>query len=203
MLNSYRPGTGRLHRLPAAPKTLLLLALSLSVFLLPPLWWSAAAATATSAVVYSVAGLRDGALGMRELGRLLFTVRWVIAIMLVNQLIFLGPESAMANAARVAGGLSLAALITLTTPVNALLDSAEHALGPLRHLRIDPQRIALLLPITLSTVPALARIATDVRTAQRARGARTDLRSFAMPFLVMSLKYADQLGDALVARGVR
>lgn len=203
MLTLYRPGSGWLHRMPAGPKTLLLLALTLGVFLLPPVWWTAAVAAAVSVIAYASAGLRDGALGLRDLGRQLFSVRWVLVVMLVSQLFFLGPEPAVANATRVTSGLLIAALLTLTTPTTALLDAIERGLSPLRYLRIDPQRIALLLTITLGTVPVLARIANEVRTAQRARGARASLRTFVVPFLVISLKHADELGEALASRGVR
>lgn len=203
MLTLYRPGTGWLHRAPAVPKALVLFALSLAVFSLPPVWWSAATATMTIALAYAVAGLHDGALGMRELLRQLFAVRWMATVVLVSQVLLLGPEPAVANAARLTAGLLLAALLTLTTPVSALLDATERGLRLLRHVRVDPGRAALLLTITLSTVPVLARTAHEVRVAQRARGAGTSLRTFAIPFLVMSLRHADQVGDALTARGVR
>lgn len=203
MLTLYRPGTGWLHRMPAGPKAVMLLALTLGVFLLPPVWWAAGVAAAVAVVAYAVAQLRDGALGMRDLWRQLVGLRWILLIMLVSQLLFLGPEPAVANATRVTSGLLLAALLTLTTPTTALLDAVERGLRPLRHLRIDPQRIALLLTITLGTVPVLARIANDVRAAQKARGARANLRTFVVPFLVISLKHADELGEALASRGVR
>jgi biotin transport system permease protein len=203
VLTPYRPGTGWLHRAPALPKALVLVALSLGVFLLPPLWWSAATATVTVTVGYAIAGLDDGALGMRELLRQLFAVRWIAAVMLASQVLFLGPEPAVANAARVMAGLLLAALLTLTTPASVLLDATERGLQLLRHVGVDPERAALLLAITLGTIPVLARIAHEVRVAQRARGAGTSLRTFAIPFLVMSLRHADQVGEALTARGVR
>ncbi len=97
----------------------------------------------------------------------------------------------------------LAALLVLTTRVTALLDAIERGMAPLAHLRVDPQRVALLLTVTLSTLPVLARLAHDVQEAQRARGGRASLRLFAVPFLVVALKHADQLGDALTARGMR
>lgn len=112
-------------------------------------------------------------------------------------------ERAVANAARVTAGLLLAALLTITTPINALLDAAERGLRPLRYIRVDPQRVALLLTISISTVPVLVRIAHEVRAAQKSRGVRANMRTFVLPFLVISLKHADQLGDALAARGVR
>jgi biotin transport system permease protein len=49
----------------------------------------------------------------------------------------------------------------------------------------------------------MVRRARDVREAQLARGVRRDVRAFAVPYLVMALKHADELGDALAARGVR
>jgi len=194
----YRPGDGLLHRMPAGPKTLLLLALVLAVSLLPSLWWTAAAAAAVCVVAYLVSGL-----GIAELGRQVVAVRWVVVVTLAGQLIFLGTEAAVANTARVTGAVVLAALLVLTTRVTALLDAIERGMGPLARIRIDPQRVALLLTVTLSTLPVLARLAHDVREAQRARGGRASLRLFAVPFLVVALKHADQLGDALTARGVR
>ncbi|WP_349866622.1 CbiQ family ECF transporter T component [Leifsonia sp. WHRI 6310E] len=198
MVTLYRPGDGLLHRMPAGPKTLLLLALVLAVSLLPSLWWTAAAAAAVCVVAYLVSGL-----GIAELGRQVVAVRWVVVVTLAGQLIFLGTEAAVANTARVTGAVVLAALLVLTTRVTALLDAIERGMGPLARIRIDPQRVALLLTVTLSTLPVLARLAHDVREAQRARGGRASLRLFAVPFLVVALKHADQLGDALTARGVR
>jgi len=198
MVTLYRPGHGLLHRMAAGPKTLLLLALVLAVSVLPSLWWTAAAAAAMCVLAYLVSGL-----GIAELGRQVVAVRWVVVVTLAGQLIFLGTEAAVANTARVTGAIVLAALLVLTTRVTALLDAIERGMGPLARIRIDPQRVALLLTVTLSTLPVLARLAHDVREAQRARGGRASLRLFAVPFLVVALKHADQLGDALTARGVR
>ena len=203
MLTLYRPGDGWLHRMPADPKTLLLLAVTLGVLLLPTAWWTAAAAAAISVGAYAVAGLGDGLCGMRELGRQLFALRWIVLITVVGQVLFLGPEPAAANTARVTASLVLAGLLVLTTRVSELLDAFERGLRPLRRIGVDSERAALLLTVTLGTIPVLARLAGEVRDAQRARGARATLRTFVVPFLVVSLKHADQLGDALAARGLR
>lgn len=203
MLTLYRPGTGWLHTMPAGPKIVLVLAAVLAVSLLPSEWWAAAAAALAGVVAYAVAGLHDGMLGMRELGRQAFAVRWVVAFIVAGQLVFLGPEPAIANSARITAALLIAALLALTTRVTALLDSVERGLRPLSWFGIDAQRVALMLAVTVSTVPVLGGLAKDVRAAQRARGAGADLRTFVVPFLVIALKHADQLGDALTARGVR
>ena len=203
MLTLYRPGSGPLHRMPAGPKLVLVIAAVLGVSLLPATWTAAAVAAAVPVLAYAAAGLGDGMLGMRELGRQVLAVRWVIVITVAGQLLFLGPESAVANTARVTSAIVLAALLVLTTRVADLLDALERGLRPLAALRVDPERTALLLTVTLSTVPVLAGLARDVRDAQRARGARAGLRAFAVPFLVLAFKHADELGDALTARGVR
>jgi biotin transport system permease protein len=93
--------------------------------------------------------------------------------------------------------------LVLTTRVSDLLDAFERGLAPFERFGVDPQRVALLLAVTVNTVPVLGRLAAGVREAQRARGARASLTGFVVPFLVLSLKHADDLGDALTARGVR
>jgi biotin transport system permease protein len=186
--------------MPAGPKLVLLIASVLAVSILPTTIWAAAAAAATCVGAY-VAGL--GAPGPRALIRQAWALRWVVALMAVGQLVFLGPLPAAVNTVRVSAAVLLAALIALTTPVSALLDALERALAPVALVRVGPERVALMLTVTVSTIPNLARIAHDVREAQRARGARPGIRTFAVPYLVMALKHADDLGDALAARGVR
>jgi len=198
MVTLYRPGDGPWHRLRAGRKTALLLLIVLGVCLLPATWWAAGVMTGVCLVCYAVPDV-----GMRELGRQLVVTRWMVGVTLAGQLIFLGPESAAANTARVAVACALAALLALTTRATELLETFERGLEPLAWLRIDPRRAALTLSVTLSTLPVLAGLARTVREAQRARGGGRSLRHFAMPFLVMALKHADELGDALAARGVR
>ena len=199
MVTLYRPGDGPWHRLPAGPKTALLLLIVLGVCLLPATWW--AAGGHGRRLPRAATPCRTA--GMRELGRQLVAIRWMIGVTLAGQLVFLGPESAAANTARVAVACALAALLALTTRATELLETFERGWQPLAWLRIDPRRAALTLSVTLSTLPVLAGLARDVREAQRARGGGRSLRHFAMPFLVMALKHADELGDALAARGVR
>lgn len=203
MLSLYRPGNGILHRMPAGPKLLLVLVAVLGVSLLPPQWWAAAVAGGVVVLAYAAAGLNDGMLGMRELARQVIALRWLIVVTLVAQLIFLGPEPAVSNTARVTSAVLLAGLLVLTTRVTDLLNAVERGLRPLERVRFDSERAAVLLTVALTTVPVVARLAGDVREAQRARGVRPGIRFFAVPFLILSLKHADQLGEALAARGVR
>ncbi|PPF80322.1 cobalt ABC transporter permease [Subtercola sp. Z020] len=196
MLTLYRPGTGWLHRAPAGAKALVILAAVLTVSLLPSTYPFAAIALGSALVAYLVTGF-----GVAVLARQLVGLRWVILITLGAQLIFLPTEPAVANTSRVVGAVLIASLLVLSTRVVDLLDAFERGLGPLRRVGIDPARVSLVLAITMTTIPVLTRVATSIREAQRARGAGRGIRSFIIPFLVLSLKHADDLGDALTARG--
>jgi biotin transport system permease protein len=198
VITLYRPGHTWLHRSPAGPKSLGILVVVLAVSLLPTNWWTAGIAAAVTVPGYLASGL-----GIRELGRQVISIRWIITITLVGQLIFLDIESAVANTSRMSAAVLLAALLVLTTQITDLLDAFERALRPLGRLGLDPARAALMLAVAINTVPVLARLAGTVREAQRARSARSSLFTFVVPFLVVALKHADELGDALTARGIR
>ncbi len=198
MLSLYRPGNGLLHRLPTGPKALLLMLMVLALSFLPSTYQAAGLAWAVALFGYLVGGL-----GLSELWRQLVAVRWLIGVTLLAQLIFMPPEAAVANSSRVVAAILLAGLLVLTTRLTDLLATVERCLSPLARLGIDPERMALLLAVTITTVPVLARLGAGVREAQRARGARGGLSTFVVPFLVVSLKHADELGEALSARGVQ
>ncbi|WP_440709533.1 energy-coupling factor transporter transmembrane component T family protein [Herbiconiux sp. YIM B11900] len=197
MLTLYRPGTGWMHRAPAGPKAFVLLVLVLAVSLLPSTYLAAGIAGAVTVGGYLVTGL-----GLRELGRQVVGVRWVIVITLGAQLLFLQTEPAIANTSRVLAAILLAAMLVLTTRVADLLDAFERGLQPFTRFGVDPARVALVLAVAITTVPVLIRLAAGVREAQKARGAGGGLQAFVIPFLVVSLKHADDLGEALTARGV-
>lgn len=203
MLSLYRPGDGILHRAPAGPKLVGAIAVVLAMSLLPTTPWAAATAASACVLAYASAGLHDGMRGMRRLGGALWALRYVVVLMALGQVLLMGVEPAVVNTVRVTAAVIVAGLVTLTTRVTDMLDAIERGLAPLWMLHIDPARVALALTITLSTLPQLAGLARSVREAQRARGVRAGLRTFAVPFLVLSLAHADELGDALAARGVR
>lgn len=97
--------------------------------------------------------------------------------------------------------LLLAALMTLTTRVSAMVDLLEQACRPLRPFGVRPARMALVVAMTIRFIPLLAGKAERIREAQRARGAERHLVVLVVPLLVAALRMADDLGDALAARG--
>jgi biotin transport system permease protein len=59
-----------------------------------------------------------------------------------------------------------------------------------------------MLTLGIRCVPVVVGLAEEVREAQLARGLGSSPRAFAVPLIVRSLRHADALGEALVARGV-
>jgi biotin transport system permease protein len=96
----------------------------------------------------------------------------------------------------------LAALVTLTTRTTAMVDAIVTACRPLRRLGVDAERVGLMLALGVRSVPVVVGLAEEVREAQLARGLGASPRAFAVPLIVRSLRHADALGEALVARGV-
>ena len=195
-LGLYQPGDSVLHRIPAGAKLLTLLVLGgLSFLLREP--WQGGLAVLGALSLYPVAGLGP---------RLVWTqIRPLIVVLLV-----LGVFHALVNSierallvtAVILTLVLLAGLVTLTTRTTDLVDTIARATGPLTRLGLDPERIGLLVALSIRAVPVGAGLAAEVRDAQRARGLETDLRAFAVPLIIRSLRHADTVAEALVARGV-
>jgi biotin transport system permease protein len=197
VLSLYVDGDGLLHRARPGVKIVLVLVVVLAISLLPTAWWALAPAVLAPVALFLLCGL-----GMPQLGRQLWALRWLAVVSLIGQVIFLGIEPAVINTVRVLAAVAAASVLALTTRVTALLGALEVGLAPLRFVRIDPERTALLLVVTFATIPVLASLAGEVRETLRARGARATPRAFTVPYVVLALQHADRLGEALAARGV-
>lgn len=197
MIGLYRPGTSILHRLPAGVKLLLLIVaiVSATVLLRTPVHVGIAAALV--AVLFGVARIP-----LKVALAQLRPIVWMLLIIGIFQVIITSPQRAVVVCGVLLISVALAALVTLTTRVTDLLDTVTRALGPLRRIGVDPERIALMLALTIRCIPILATIVHEVSEARKARGLQWSMTALATPVLVRTLRTADALGDALVARGV-
>jgi len=191
----YRPGRSVLHRAPAGVKLLALLALALTLSLVPRTGITVAASAALVVGLYALALMPP-----TVLARQLWLARWIVVLMVATQLIFLGPWDALVNTVRVVAIVLLAGLLTLTTRSEDLLAAIEAALRPFSRLGVDARRVGLTLSLAISMLPVVAGLASRVRDAQRARGVRLGFRAV-VPILVLALRHADDVADALSARG--
>jgi len=195
-LGLYLPGDSLLHRCPAGVKLggLFLLGAG-SIFIdgvIPIL-----AGLALILVLYAVAGFPP-LLAWRQVKPL----RWILLFIAVFQWWARGWQSAVDVVGVIVLLVLAAALVTLTTRTNALVDVIVAVLRPLRPLGVQPERVGLLIALGIRAVPIAVGFSSEVRDAQRARGLRASPRAYAAPLIVKSLRHADSVGEALVARGL-
>ena len=194
-LGLFLPGTSPVHRAPAGLKlSLLLTAGAGSVFLDHA--WQVAAAHGVVVAAYLLAGLP-----LRTLLGQARPLLWLLAVVGAFHVVVNGWERGTVVVGVILLLVLLAGLVTLTTRTTDLIDTLVRALGPVRRIGVDPERIGLLMALSIRSVPVVVGIAEEVRDAQRARGLTASPQAYAVPLIIRSLRHADALGEALVARG--
>lgn len=195
MIQLYSPGTSAVHRLGAGVKLLILATAALALSLVPPSAWSIAGALAAVISLYALARLP-----LRVLVGEIWRLRWLVLVLGGALLVFVGPVAAWISTGRVIAIVLLASLLTLTTRMGELIEVLRGLLAPARRIGIDPESVTMTIALTITMIPVVAGFAAQVREAQRARGARSGLRGV-VPLMVRTLRHADEVGDALAARG--
>ncbi|MGO1393737.1 energy-coupling factor transporter transmembrane component T family protein [Agrococcus casei] len=186
MISAFVTGAGPLHRLPATLKLLAFAAISLGLVLLPAGAWSFAVGLTVAASAIVAAWLPPRILLVDTLRVLPFVLFIAAAVWW-----FQGIEQGMTTGSRVLAIFVLASVLTRTTRVEDVLQA-----WPLRL----SERLGLAVALTLTMIPVLSDLGRQVWLAQRSRGLRPSLRRWLMPFIVLSLKHADDVDDALRAR---
>jgi biotin transport system permease protein len=196
VIGLYRPGTSLVHRAPPALKLLLLTAGALTLVLLrTPL-------AVGVACLLVLGAYRVAELPLTELLDQVRPLRWVVLVLVPFQWWTAGWRAAVVVVGTMVALVAAAGLVTLTTRMTALLDLLEVLLRPLRRVGVQPERVSLLLALTIRAVPVLVGTLSDVRDARRARGLERSPRALLVPVVLRTMRHADRLGEALVARGV-
>ncbi|MEV4738494.1 MULTISPECIES: energy-coupling factor transporter transmembrane component T family protein [unclassified Microbacterium] len=195
MIQLYRPGASVLHRLPAGVKlaALAVIAIVLSTFAHDAV--SIAGALCGVGLLFLVAGLP-----LRVLGTEVWRLRWLVLVLGLALWIFVSPQIAWINTGRVVALILLASLLTITTRMSELLAVLRTMLQPLRRWN-DTEAAAMTVSLAIAMIPVVSGFAGDIADAQRARGTRLGVRAV-VPLMVRTLRHADDVGDALAARGL-
>jgi biotin transport system permease protein len=195
VIAAYSPGDSLVHRAPALLKLALLAAFVTAI----ALQHSPFVLAGASVVVFALVLLAR--VPLIALWRQLVPLFWILALAVPLQLLIAGWELAVTVALRLLLAVALAALYTLTTPVAETLDAMQLVLRPFRRW-VDPDRVGLVLALAIRCIPLLGEIVAEVVEARKARGGEGSIRAIAVPVIVRALRTADQLGEALMARGV-
>jgi len=143
-----------------------------------------------------------GGFGVQTLVRQVWPLRWVVLLLLPFQWWTAGWQAAVVVVGTLVVAVVGAALISLTTRVTDLLEVIARLLQPARAIGVDPDRVALLLALTIRAVPIIAATLHEAGDARRARGLERSTRALLTPIVVRTIRNADRVGDALAARGV-
>lgn len=194
-LGTYIHRQSVIHNLPAGMKILILLVGGTAVFLIDNF--------------YSVAGVLLGIVALYFVARIplsiLFAqvrpVFWIFLLVFLFQLFTRDVLFASMVVTRFCALLLLASLVTLTTPVSAMIEAIEKGIGWLRWVGINPAKVSLGLSLALRFIPVVAKITSEVREAQRVRGLEWSVIAIALPVIIRTLKMADDIANAIDARG--
>ena len=193
---TYAPGTTVVHRLPAGLKLSLLAALGIALAVLDR-WWQPLVLLGAVLACYAKARLP-----MAGLLALLRPLLWIFIAVGIFHAVISGWDVVVDVLVSLIALVLAAGLVSLTTSMTELIEVLLRLLRPLRRFGVAPERVALLISLSVRSVPVIVALAQEVRDAQRARGLGSSVRAFAVPLLVRSLRRADALGEALVARGL-
>lgn len=195
MLSLYHDARTPVHAAPAGAKLVVLAVAGTGLFFVHSMAWLGVAFAAVLAL-YAVARVPWRTTGRQVLGLLP-----VLILIMFAQLIFTGWISAVLVGERLLTLVLLANLVTLTTRTSAMIATIETALSPLRPLGARPERVGLLVAMTIRFIPVIREQAEMVRAAQKARGIERST-VFLVPLLIRTLRMADGVGEALDARGL-
>lgn len=194
-LGLYQPGSSVLHRISAGWKLAGMLLAVVAVVLLRQ-WWQLATAAGIVTLLYAAARIPP-----RVAWSQLRPLKYLIPILAALQIWLADWQTAVRVCGTIVLAVAIAALVTLTTRVSDMLDALVPVLRPLRRVGVDPDRIALLMAVTIRCIPLVAGIVTTVTEARKARGLGFSVVALGAPVVIRSLRAADALGEALIARG--
>lgn len=124
-----------------------------------------------------------------------------------------GIEMAFLMAARLILLIIGTSLLTLTSSPIRLTDGLEQAFSPLKKIGFPAHELAMMMTIALRFIPTLLEETDKIMKAQQARGADFEsgnifrraksLIPLLVPLFIAAFKRADELANAMEARGYR
>lgn len=196
MIGAYVAGDSLLHRMRPGVKVVatLVLVTVLGIF---PRWWLVVGCSVALAAAYPFARLP-----LRALGRSLRPMLIFVVVLAAIQVWLQGAERAVEIVGQLVVAVLAGNLMMMTTKVSAMVRTISVVAIPLRPLGVRRDRVELVLSLTIGCIPRVARAMTTAREAAQARGVRPRLRVIIPSLVVSIVRQADQIGEAMAARGL-
>lgn len=127
-----------------------------------------------------------------------------IAIVGLFHLALTSAEEAMVTVLRLSTLMLLGAAVTATTTVSAFIETITQAASPLERIGlVKAADIGLSVGLVVRFVPEILSRYEAIREAHRARGIRPKISTLLGPLIIATLKDADNIAEAIDARGIR
>ncbi len=193
----YVAASSPFHRCPVWVKYLFMFAGGVVPFVVGQLWLSVTALALAAALL--VVGARIPARRALVIGWQF----WVMMVMLAAYHWLMGdPLRGVLYLINLLAAIYLARLVTMTTPINDIMDAIAWAAGPLRFAGVDPERVALAFVLMWRSIPHLIGLLGQLRESARARGLSAFSFRYLIPAIVSAVGCALTTSDALRARGL-
>lgn len=199
MLKSlFVDGDTHFHRMNVKLKLGLLLVLSIALYATNSVDVQAVAALLTAALYFSLG------IGFREaLARLRPVLLTIGFLGLVNAYV-LSPMEAITSTLRLLAILFFTGAITATSTISAFMDAVTDLLMPFERIGlIKAADVSLALGLVLRFLPEISAHYDALKEAHHARGIPVKTRSIIGPLVILALKDADTIAEAIDARGIR
>lgn len=196
-LGTYVPGTSIIHRTPPGWKFVLLI-----TFVITTAIWVSTIRWALIVFALPLVGYAVARIPLRIAWTQLSPPFPILAMLFAFQWWQLGLTKAAVIIIVIYAAIVAATLLTLTTKVSDMMDAITKGLEPFRRFGVPVDAISLAISLTIRLIPLQLKTVQEVLDARKARGAEFSLRAFGTPAVIRSVRRAENIGDALIARGV-
>ncbi|MBK4217993.1 energy-coupling factor transporter transmembrane protein EcfT [Paracoccus caeni] len=155
------------------------------------------AALALTLVLYAMPGPVFLRAGLRSLRAVLP----IVVILLLWHAIIGDLMAGLVITLRMVTLVALANLVTMTTPLEDLIDLIHWLTTPLRRLGLPTHLLETAIPLVIRFTPVLVARAATLAEAWRARARQRPGWRLILPLMLQALDDADHVGEALRARG--
>ena len=196
MISLTSPVETAAHRWPAGIKLGLLAVATLGLFAALDWRWLALG-FAGMLVLYALPGEVFLRAGLRRLW-----VLWPFVLLIaVWHLVTRDAAGGALIVLRMVTAVGLANLVTMTTRLSDMTTLVERAVAPLGRLGLPVQAVPLAMALVVRFVPVLTLKGETLAAAWRARSPRKPGWRIIVPFAVAAIDDAEQVAEALRARG--
>ena len=198
MRSLHVEGTGWLYRLSPRVKLISLALFSIALFMTRDPFLLAVGLLVGGGVLW------QAHLGLKETLSRLRPVMLTITVIALFSFVFASPLEATISLFRLTALTLLATAITASVSISQFMDEITLAAGPLERLGLlKAADIGLAVGLVVRFVPEIVNRYHAVRDAHRARGLPVRMATIIVPLVIMTLKDADAIADAIDARGFR